>query len=282
VIGTTDTDFLGKADDVWADADDVRYLCDSANAYFPTVKVVPTDVISTWAGLRPLIASNAGEESDVSREHEIFVRDDGVTIIAGGKLTTYRRMAKEALDQTVKWLKQNDPSFPAERVERATTKHRPLPGAAGLETDDLAGVAGVGKALIEEHGLDADTATHLCGVYGVRARTLALAIAADRKLGARINADLPYVWAEVDFAVEHDLARTITDVLARRVPLLLVGREQGLDVCEQVATRIGAQLGWTPADRERHLADYRAEVDESRRFRVPTQMPAAAAAVTLR
>jgi glycerol-3-phosphate dehydrogenase len=282
VIGTTDTDFTGRADEVWADDADVRYLCDSANAYFPSVKVTPGDVISTWAGLRPLIASNEGEESDVSREHEIFVRDDGVTIIAGGKLTTYRRMAKEALDQTVKWLKHNDPGFPAERIERATTKHRPLPGAVGLETDDLAGVAGVGKALIEQHGLDADTATHLCGVYGVRARTLATAIAADRALGARINPDLPYVWAEVDFAVAHDLAKTIVDVLARRVPLLLVGREQGLDVCAEVATRMSGRLGWTPAERDRHLADYRAEVDESRRFRVPTPMPTAAAAVTLR
>jgi len=275
VIGTTDTDFSGRADDVWADADDVRYLCDSANEYFPGANVAPADVIATWAGLRPLIASNEGEESDVSREHEIFVRDDGVVIIAGGKLTTYRRMAKEALDKTIKWLKHHDDGFAADRIERVATKHRPLPGAVGLETEDLDGVAGVGRALIAEDGLDADTATHLCGVYGARARTIGAAIAADRSLGARVNADLPYVWGEIDFSVTHELARTITDVLARRVPLLLVGREQGLDVCGEVARRMAARLGWSATEVERQLAEYRAEVDESRRFRAEVATPTA-------
>ena len=267
VIGTTDTDFTGTADEVWADADDVDYLCASANGYFPGAGLTPADVIATWAGLRPLIASNEGEESDISREHEIFVRDDGCVIIAGGKLTTYRRMAKEALDKAIKWLAHHETGFDADRVERATTKHRPLPGAVDLESADLDGVAAIGKALIGEHGLDADTAAHLCGVYGVRARVLGEAIAKDRAAGARINPDLPYVWAEIDFAVEHDLARTITDVLARRVPLLLVGRDQGLDVAAQVAARLAARLGWNAATVERELADYRTEVDESRRYR---------------
>jgi glycerol-3-phosphate dehydrogenase len=275
VIGTTDTDFTGKADEVWADADDVRYLCDSANEYFPGANVVPADVIATWAGLRPLIASNEGEESDVSREHEIFARDDGVVIIAGGKLTTYRRMAKQALDQALKWLKHHDATFDADRIDRVATKHRPLPGAVGLESDDLDGVAAIGRALIADLGLDADTATHLCGVYGVRARILGAAIAADRAAGARINPDLPYVWAEIDFAVTHDLARTITDVLARRVPLLLVGRDQGLDVAAAVAARMAPLLAWTPTETDRQLADYRADVDDSRRFRAA---PATAAA----
>jgi glycerol-3-phosphate dehydrogenase len=267
VIGTTDTDFSGKADDVWADADDVKYLCDSANEYFPEARVTPADVIATWAGLRPLIASNEGEESDISREHEIFVRDDAVVIIAGGKLTTYRRMAKQALDQTVKWLKHHDPEFDADRIDRATTKHRSLPGAVGLDSDDLDGVAAVGRALLADHGLDADAATHLCGVYGVRARIIGTAIAADRTRGERLDPELPYLWAEIDFAVQHDLAKTVVDVLARRVPLLLVGREQGLDVYREVAARMGALLGWTAAETERQLAEYRGEVDESRRYR---------------
>jgi glycerol-3-phosphate dehydrogenase len=281
VIGTTDTDFTGTADDVWADDWDVRYLCDSANAYFPQANVAPTDVIATWAGLRPLIASEAGEESDISREHEIFVRDDAVTIIAGGKLTTYRRMAKEALNLTIKWLKHNDPGFAADRLERVATKHRPLPGAVGLASDDLAGVAAIGHALIADHGVDAEIATHLCGVYGVRARIIGAAIAADRAQGARINADLPYVWAEVDFAVTHDLAKTITDVLARRVPLLLVGRDQGLDVAAEVGQRMASKLGWSPAELERQIAEYKTEVADSRRFRTPTPMPAAAKAIIL-
>jgi glycerol-3-phosphate dehydrogenase len=118
-----------------------------------------------------------------------------------------------------------------------------------------------------DHGLDVDTATHLCGVYGTRAPLLAARIAVDRALGERIDPELPYVWAEIEFAATHDLARTVEDVLARRVPLLLVSRDQGLGVCERVGDVLGAQLGWSAAQRHQMLDEYRAEVALSRRWR---------------
>jgi glycerol-3-phosphate dehydrogenase len=267
VVGTTDTDFEGTADEVWADAADAEYLCASVNQYFPRANVTPKDVIATWAGLRPLIRPNADvDESEVSREHEIFMREDGMLIIAGGKLTTYRRMAKEAVRHAVKWLKANDEGFRGD-LEKSGTKERPLPGAQGLDEQTLDAVARIGQQLIDQRGIDGDTATHLCGVYGTRATVIGDAIAADRALGERINADCPYVWAEIDFAVEHDLAKTVDDVLSRRVPLLLVGREQGLDVCERVADRMQAKLGWSDAEKARQLASYREVVADSRRFR---------------
>jgi glycerol-3-phosphate dehydrogenase len=274
VIGTTDTDFDGTADDVHADAEDARYLCESANGYFPRANLTPSDVIATWAGLRPLIRPDHAEaESDVSREHEVFVRDDGLVIIAGGKLTTYRRMAREAVRDAVKWLRENDPGFNGTTGsgDRAGTKDRPLPGAAGLDEPTLEGVAAVGKQLMERYRLDADTATHLCGVYGVRAHTLGEAISLDRTLGERLNPDLPYVWAEIDFAVSHDLARTVDDVLSRRVPLLLTGRDQGLDVAPRVAARLARTLGWDDAEIERQLAAYGKTVADSRRFRTASR-----------
>ena len=80
--------------------------------------------------------------------------------------------------------------------------------------------------------------------------------------------DLPYLWAEVDFAVRSDLAVTLEDVLARRVPLLLVGQEQGLDVAEEVARRMAVALGWSDERRARELSHYRGVVADSRRFRV--------------
>jgi glycerol-3-phosphate dehydrogenase len=268
VIGTTDTDFTGKADEVHADAADAQYLCDSANGYFPGANLTPSDIIATWAGLRPLIRSDEAEdESDVSREHEIFVRDDGLVIIAGGKLTTYRRMAIEAVRASIKWLKANDPSFNHERLTSSGTKGRALPGAEGLDEPSLAAVQRLGQRLAEEHGLAAETAAHLVGVYGARASILAASIAANRALGERMNPDLPYVWAEVEFAVEHDLARTVDDILSRRAPLLLVGREQGLDVCERVADRVRDLLGLTAAARDQQIAAYRKVVADSRRFR---------------
>ena len=265
VLGTTDTDFTGSADEVAADAEDVKYLCESGNGYFPGANLTPADVISTWAGLRPLIAAPPNvDESEISREHEVFTRKDGLVIIAGGKLTTYRRMAREAVEKTLELLGEL-----GEDVEhkRASTKDRPLPGAAGLEQTDLEGVAAIGRRLMEEHGLDADTATHLCGVYGTRSPIIAQRIAADRTLGERLDRELPYVWAEVEFAATHDLARTVEDVLARRVPLLLVSRDQGLGVAERVADVLGKILGWDATRRSQMLDEYKAEVALSRRWR---------------
>jgi glycerol-3-phosphate dehydrogenase len=265
VLGTTDTDFEGTADDVAADAADVKYLCDSANGVFPGAGLEPRDVISTWAGLRPLIATPPNvDESDVSREHEVFTRSDGLVIIAGGKLTTYRRMARQAVNETLKLLDQLGEPVAA---TRASTKQRPLPGADGLTVTDLEGVAAIGRQLMADYQLDVDTATHLCGVYGTRAPLLAARIAADPALGERLDRELPYVWAEIEFAATHDLARTVEDVLARRVPLLLVSRDQGLGVSERVADVLGGLLAWSPAQRTQMLDEFRAEVALSRRWR---------------
>ncbi|MEO6774493.1 MAG: glycerol-3-phosphate dehydrogenase [Kofleriaceae bacterium] len=269
VLGTTDTDYDGTADDVAADAADVAYLCDSGNGYFPGANLAPRDVIATWAGLRPLIAPppkphDGVDESSVSREHEVFTRPDGLVIIAGGKLTTYRRMAREAVGKTLDLLRDLGDE-PVNHKE--TTKHRPLPGAIGLDTPNLEGVAAIGKRLMTDWGLDVDTATHLCGVYGARSPELAAAIAQDRALGQRLDPELPYVWAEIEFAARRDLARTVEDVLARRVPLLLVSRDQGLGVCERVAALLAHVHGWTEATIAQQLAAYRAEVASSRRWR---------------
>jgi glycerol-3-phosphate dehydrogenase len=265
VLGTTDTDFTGTADEVAADADDVKYLCESGNGVFPAAHLVPSDVISTWAGLRPLIAAPPNvEESDVSREHEVFTRADGLVIIAGGKLTTYRRMARQAVNETLKLLDQlGEPVT----VTRTGTKGRPLPGADGLTEPGLEGVAAVGRRLMADFHLDVDTATHLCGVYGTRAPLLAARIAAQPALADRLDHELPYVWAEIEFAATHDLARTVEDVLSRRVPLLLVSRDQGLGVCERVADMLAPVLAWSAVQRAQMIEAYRAEVALSRRWR---------------
>jgi len=267
VLGTTDTDFAGTADEVAADAADVKYLCDSGNGYFPGANLQPSDVIATWAGLRPLIAAPPNvDESEISREHEIFTRNDGLVIIAGGKLTTYRRMAREAVTRTIDLMHELGEDF---AVTKDSTKHRPLPGAAGVESADLEGVAAIGRTLMDRHGLDVDVATHLCGVYGSRALELGAWISQDRALGERLDSELPYVWAEIDFAAKRDLARTVEDVLARRVPLLLTGRDQGLGVAERVADRLGGILGWDATQRSAMLEEYRAEVALSRRWQQP-------------
>ena len=269
VLGTTDTDFEGSADNVHADAADAHYLCASANRYFPTSNCQPSDAIASWAGLRPLINDEvAGGESDVSREHEIFIRDDGIIIIAGGKLTTYRRMAKEVVRAAIKWLEKHDEAVLSRRkLRKPRTKTRPLPGADGLEDRTVDGLKKFARQLAEEHHLDYAAAKHLALTYGVRARVLAAMIDEHNELGLKMQPDLSYLWAEVEFAFKRDLARTLDDVLSRRIPLLLVGRDQGLDLVERVADTGATILGWDRDRREREIARYRQTVAQSRRFR---------------
>jgi glycerol-3-phosphate dehydrogenase len=271
VIGTTDTDFHGTPDRVEADAADVTYLCEAANVVFPEAHLAPEDVIATWAGLRPLIAPEEKEgmrASDVSREHEVFVRDDGLVVIAGGKLTTYRRMAKEAVDKAVEFLAdRGDAVFEGREIRKCRTKHRPLPGARGLEPKGQAGVRALAARVAAETGLPARVADHLAQTYGMRVDAVLARGKAEPALLERMDPDLPYLWAEVDHAVEVDLARTLEDILVRRIPLGLRSRTQGLDVAERVADRVAARLGWSDPERSRQLAAYRTYVTGTRRFR---------------
>jgi len=266
VLGTTDTDFQGSADSVVTDAADARYLCDSANKFFPKADFHPRDAIATWAGLRPLVRASGQSASAVSREHQITMLDDGTVLIAGGKLTTYRLMAKEIVDKAVTWLRDHDRTFREKPLRSGGTKRRPLPGAAGLSSSEWAAVERLSEELAATYSLARDVASHLAWTYGVRAHLLAKSIQTAPALGGPLQSDLPYVWAEIVFAVTHDLARTLEDVLGRRVPLALVGLDQGLDVAAQVAEKIAPLLGWDALRLQQEIARYSAAIDETRRF----------------
>jgi len=259
VIGTTDTDDSARPEDVRATADDVRYLLDTANAHFPSVKLVPEDVISTWAGLRPLVAPDTGETgpkkaSDVSREHELLTLPSGVILMVGGKLTTYRHMAEQAADRVEDVLGRPRGA--------CLTRKRPLPGAVGLMGEGEDGVHAMADEL-EKAGVPAPSARHLAKTYGVRARRLLELAQGDDARRVMVDG-LPQVWAEVDFAVREDLAYRLDDVLSRRTLLLLVDKDQGLGVCDEVAARMQKLCDWDDARRERELDQYHATVDRSR------------------
>lgn len=102
IVGTTDTDYDGPPEEVRVDEEDIRYLLDAVNSFFPSTALEAHDVISAWAGLRPLLGDSGGHPSDISRSHEIYNPTAGWWDVAGGKLTTYRLMAEQAVDQIVK------------------------------------------------------------------------------------------------------------------------------------------------------------------------------------
>ena len=130
IIGTTDTDYNGSLDDVWADTADIAYVLEVTNQFFPRAGLTGEDVISAWAGLRPLVADPSGKPSDISRAHEIHNPEPGWWDVAGGKLTTYRLMGEQTVDQIVKWLDG--------RGARCRTAQEPLLPAA-----ETAGVSGL-------------------------------------------------------------------------------------------------------------------------------------------
>jgi glycerol-3-phosphate dehydrogenase len=262
VIGTTDTDYRGDYDHVTATQEDVIYLLATANFYFPNVKLRIDDVISTWAGLRPLIAAS-GAASSVSREHEIFEEPDGMIVIAGGKLTTFRRMSREVVDRTVSRLAAM--GF-GEDVRPCSTFERRLPRAFANGDSALA----VADRLVRSRSLDPESAHHLAQTYGSHAERVLESGSIER-----IDPELPHLWCEVNHAIESDLAVTVLDVLWRRVPLYLLARDQGLGVCEDVAARIADVHGLSATERERQIAEFEARVAESRAFRTPTPNSAA-------
>jgi glycerol-3-phosphate dehydrogenase len=256
VIGTTDTFFSGNPNDVHADRDDAQYLLDTANAYFPEAKLTLDDVLATWSGLRPLVNPHSEGQgaSQVSREHVIFEKP-GFLTIAGGKLTTYRRIAFEVVDQALEQLGRKIPS---------ATHDRFLPGAVGLESDEQ--LAGLAAPMVAD-GVSEAAAKHLAMTFGTRGSAVAARVKSDPSCAEPLDAEQPYVAAQIDEAIENEFARTLDDVLTRRIPLVLRGRDQGLAIAPKVAARMQAKLGWSQAHTDRELAHYRGVVSSSRKFR---------------
>jgi glycerol-3-phosphate dehydrogenase len=257
ILGTTDTDYRGDYDAIATTLEDVVYLLATANFYFPQTRLRPDDVIASYAGLRPLIAA-AGSASAVPREHEVFTLANGLVAIAGGKLTTYRRMAREVVDRVVGRL--DDMGF-GESARPCQTETRLLPGAfpAG---DDLATAS---ARLASAHNLPPEVAEHLCKTYGALADEVVRGAPAEAR--ARVDPELPYLWCEIDRAIAGEQAITVSDVLLRRVPLGLFARDQGVGVAAEVALRLAAAHALAPAESARQLAEYDAARTRSLGFR---------------
>lgn len=255
VVGTTDTFFDGNPDHVTPDANDIEYLLATANNTFPEARLTADDVLATWSGLRPLLkpAEAGARASQVSREH-VVLRQPGFITVAGGKLTTYRRMAIEVVDAACEVLGVD---------VKSTTADLPLPGSVGLEDSDEQ-VEQLRARL--EKLTTPERAQLFTETYGVRSEQVLarLEVAGGDEA---IDAELPMVMAQVDEAVENELATTVTDVLARRLPLIVRGRDQGLGIAERVAGRMAGLLGWSSERLALELKTYRREVAGTRAFR---------------
>jgi glycerol-3-phosphate dehydrogenase len=250
VIGTTDTDWTGPAgrppqpdDPIVARVEDVAYLLRAANHAFPEAHLTEGDVISTWAGLRPLVSDRAASASATSREHLLEREPNGLLTIVGGKLTTFRRMAEDVVDQIIVALRGQ--GFEG-AVGPCVTAQRRLPGGGPVQRSSA-----VELAPQVEH--------HLRQTYGARASALDVVLQESNarvRLSERIDPELPYLWGEVVFAARHELALDVDDVLSRRMSLSREARDGGARASETVALLLGDEHGWSRAECENAIARF--------------------------
>jgi glycerol-3-phosphate dehydrogenase len=239
LIGTTDNDYDGQLDHVPPDEQDVAYLLDACSSFFGTT-LTTADLSGAYAGVRPLVSTGDPKKSvDISRKAELFETSSGLLTITGGKLTTWRLMAKQTVDRIVE----------REAREAACRTHEiPLGEPAG-EGD-----------LPEVDGVDDESRALLAGRYGHAAREV-LRLAGERPgLARRIVPDLPDLVAEAPFAAGHEQARTVGDVLLRRTRLGLLAAPQlvgeGAAAPRAVAEAMAPELGWDAPRIENELDDW--------------------------
>ncbi|MEM6990278.1 MAG: glycerol-3-phosphate dehydrogenase/oxidase [Myxococcota bacterium] len=241
-VGTTDDPFEGDPGDSGVTADDERNLLAVVGRLMPGANLQPSAVVSAWSGVRPLVRElDGGATEELSRRHRVVRRADGVLAIVGGKLTTYRAMAEDAVDRVVEGLKR--------QCRPCTTHERPLVPGAALSGAQLCDPAIADLA--PRHGPDA---VRLAAQPG--------------GAGARMVADLPYRWAEVDEAIAREGCRHIDDILRRRIPLALTDPDLGGRVARKVAERLVDAWGGSQADIDHELERF-CEITRQETRRVP-------------
>jgi glycerol-3-phosphate dehydrogenase len=248
LIGTTDLRFERDPDEARCDADEMAYLLREVNALVPGADLGPEHVLYTYSGVRPLPYAPDVPESQVPRTHVLHDHGPGfqnfITVV-GGKLTTYRQLAEDAVDEVFQRLGRPAP--------RCVTRHLPFPGATG-------DVRALRAELLRGSGLEERTVDRLLRTYGGRAVDVVASASDDAELLAVFEPDTGAIGAELLFAVEHELAVTLTDVLARRT-LLAFEPGHGLGAVDRAAALLGDRLGWDAARREAEIAEYRRWLD---------------------
>jgi glycerol-3-phosphate dehydrogenase len=242
-LGSTDTLFDGPALQPGVTAGDVDYLLAAARRTFAGPPLTAGDVRASWAGLRPLLREEGKAPSEISRKDEIAADSAmGLISIAGGKLTTYRRMAQRVVDLVFEQLGRSGPPCQTDAV--------PLPGGEPTALD----VAALAARLPQ---LSATEASRLFRLHGARCERILARIADDPTAG-EVVAGLPGVLrAELEHVLDEEMALTLEDLLDRRSRCLSFDQRQGLDGVEAAAAIAAARLGWDAARIAAEIDGYR-------------------------
>jgi glycerol-3-phosphate dehydrogenase len=216
IVGTTDNWTDESPETVHASVSDVDYLLRSANAYFPRAELKRSDVVSAWAGIRPLATGSEGNPSAASREHSIVTDASGVVHITGGKLTTYRSMAAEIVDKVEGSL--------GRKPERSPTDSVALPGAE-------------------------------------RAQEIARLQREDARLSESLVPGLPYTGAHLVYGVAREMAKSLSDLLIRRMHLAFETRDHGVSVAARAADIVAPLLGWNDQTKSARVREFKQDIE---------------------
>lgn len=252
VIGTTDTAYHEDLREPVADSADIDYVLEHANSVLAR-PLTRDDIIGTYAGLRPLLQPGTMDGDDskstkVSREHTVTEAAPGLTVIAGGKLTSYRKMAEDAVDFIL--------GEEGAGKRPSVTPNTPLQGADGYHA-----LWSRRDAIAARSGLSVDHIEDLLDRYGSDISLVLDSISADPDLGRELAAAPEYLRAEIAFGVTHEGALHLEDLLARRTRLTYEHRDRGMGVAEEAAEIAGGLLGWDEATRRAEIEAYRSRCE---------------------
>lgn len=256
-IGTTDTEYIGEPGEVQVNQQDVDYILAAVDHMFPTIHLKKSDIVSSWAGIRPLIAEEGKSASEISRKDELFVADNGMMSIAGGKLTGYRQMAKKVV---VEVLEKKEKKSGIKKKRKCQTKKIPLPGN---EFKDYAAVKNYKHELKKNNiAFDSSTINYLVDIYGTQTDEIiknAKEIVGDQP-------DLQLLKAEVNFSLENEMTMTLLDFYERRTGRIffkIQSIKETLDVVLPIMTKF---LGWSESRVEEELKRLNNEVKMATNF----------------
>jgi glycerol-3-phosphate dehydrogenase len=250
IIGTTDTDWsLDKAHPA-ASAADIDYLLEHVNSVLKE-PLTHEDVEGVYAGLRPLLSGESESTSKLSREHAVAHTVPGLVVVAGGKYTTYRVMARDAVDEAVRAI---DAKVPA-----SVTESIPLLGAEGF-----AAMKNARHLLAQRYGVHVARVEHLLGRFGSLATEVLDLVADDPTLGEPLAGASDYLRAEIVYAASHEGARHLDDLLARRTRISIETFDRGIGAMEEAARLAAPVLGWSDAQVTREVEHYRKRVEAER------------------
>lgn len=248
VIGTTDTKYVEDLRHPVADAEDIDYILDHANDVLAN-PLTRDDIVGVYAGLRPLLQPKVKEgesakSTQVSREHTVAEIVPGFTAIAGGKLTTYRVMAEDAVDFALG--KERAKELPS------VTTTTPLAGAAGYQA-----MWNNRTHLAKQMGIDLETVEHLLNRYGSEITVLADLIEEDESLRNQIAGAEPYIRAEIVFAARYEGVLHLDDVMMHRTRLNYEVKDRGVKASEEIAGILAAELDWDEERKNKEMDLYR-------------------------